>query len=198
MWPLHRLHRLHRLATGQPMKLVESERYLGEEIGVSLSQSVYLTVLKRQGLVKRLISEIKVTVEDFRSNVTGGLVTGLEIWRLAVIPFLYSNSQCWVEIPKKAIKILNHLQNYFFTSLFRVPTSCPVIAYLWDTATLTVDNFIMMRKLLFYHHLLSLPDSSLAKEVVTLQKELGLGLASECEGFLSELSISCDPSSMTK
>ena len=34
--------------------------------------------------------------------------------------------------------------------------------------------------------------------MVTLQKELGLGLASECEGFLSELSISCDPSSMTK
>ena len=55
----------------QPMRLSESAKYLGDYIGYSLSESVFQTVLKRRGLVKRLISEIKVTINDYRSEVMG-------------------------------------------------------------------------------------------------------------------------------
>ena len=185
----------------RPMKIVESEKYLGDQISSSLSESVFLTIQRRQGLVKRLISEIKFTVEDCRSNVTGGLVTGIEIWRLAVIPFLYYNSECCIDIPKKALKILNQLQSSFFTTLFKMPHSCPTLSYLWDTATLKVDNFLIMKKLLFYHHLQNLPDSSLAKELFSIQKENQNNfpsLVSECLGFLSDLGISSNPSIISK
>ena len=57
-----------------------------------------------------------------------------------------------------------------------------------------------MKKLLFYHHLLQLPDSALAKEIINkqIEKDLKFGFVSECEQFLSELKISDDPSSYSK
>ena len=49
---------------------------------------------------------------------------------------------------------------------------------------------ILMKKLLFLHHISSLPDSCLAKEIYIIQKELHLpGLVKECEAFLIENGI---------
>ena len=114
---------------GQKMKLVESERYLGDYIGYSLSESVFITVNKRKGLCKRLISEINVTLKDCRVNVIGGLTTGLDIWNMAVLPYLLGNSECWVDMPKKALNILNSIQNDFFRSLFASGNGTPLSAF---------------------------------------------------------------------
>ena len=47
-----------------------------------------------------------------------------------------------------------------------------------------------MKKLLFYHHIKCLPDSSLAKEVLNVQESLHLpGLYSECSNFLCQHGI---------
>ena len=115
-------------------------------------------------------------------------------------PFLYFNCECWVELPRKAVRILNQLQSSFFCQLFQVPQTCPIPAYLWDTCSLKPENYIILRKLLFLHHLATLPDQSLAKEVYLLQKEEKdlPGLVRECEGYLSELGMNSDPSSFTK
>ena len=55
---------------GEPMKESEHESYLGEEIGLSVSDSITLTIRKRIGLVKKSIFEIKSIVEkpDFWRN----------------------------------------------------------------------------------------------------------------------------------
>ena len=184
---------------GQQMKMVKSERYLGDYIGHSLAESVFITVQKRKGLCKRLISEIKVTLKDCRINVIGGLTTGLEIWNLAVIPYLLGNAECWMEIPKKAINVLNSIQNDFLRSLFQTGNGTPISALYWDTGSLMIENQIMQRKLLFLYHLMTLPENSLAKEIYLIQKENALpGLVNECEQFLSDLNIHADPSTFTK
>ena len=90
---------------GGIMKLSESDKYLGDYLGCSISESVFTTVQKRKGLTLRLISEIKITIEDIRSNQLGGLVTGINIWNLAVIPFLFNNSECWLVIPRKTLNL---------------------------------------------------------------------------------------------
>ena len=59
-----------------------------------------------------------------------------------MMSYLFYNSECWVSIPKKALKILNQVQFSFFCQLLQVPKSCPVIGYLRDTATLTPDNWL--------------------------------------------------------
>ena len=49
------------------MKESEHESYLGEEIGLSLSDCITLTIKKRVNLVKKSIFEIKSIVENAKS-----------------------------------------------------------------------------------------------------------------------------------
>ena len=184
---------------GQKMTVSESDKYLGDYMSSSLSESIFTTVNKRKGLVKRLISEIKIVVQDIKSESVGSLHVGIEIWKMAVVPFLFNNSECWVEIPKKALSLLNHLQNNFFVSLFGTSKGCPNPIFYWDSGILTVENFLILKKLSFYHHLLTLSDSALSKEILMIQKENALpGLAAVCSGLLDDLDIVTDPSSYSK
>ena len=49
---------------------------------------------------------------------------------------------------------------------------------------------ILQSKLLFLHHLVTLPDESLAKEVYVVQQRLALpGLVHECQEFLVKFGI---------
>ena len=153
------------------MRVSESEKYLGDNISSSLSESVLNTIQKRKGLCLKVISEIKLTVEDCRSHVVGGLLAGMDIWTMAVIPYLFANGECWAEMPKKAIALLNSIQNTFFRALFATCTGCPIPAFYWDTGVLLAENLVMLKKLLFYHYLSVLPEDSLAKEIYNLQKE---------------------------
>ena len=87
-----------------------------------------------------------------------------------------------------------------FRALFQQPKSCPIPSFLWDTKTLLVENYIKMKKLLFFHFLANLSDSSLAKEVFLIQmseKEPNC-LVSECLEYLQELQISVDPEGYSK
>ena len=178
----------------QVMRVSVCEKYLGDYVSSSLSDSVFRTVQKRKGLSKRLISEIKITIEDIRSKTVGGLIAGIDIWNMAVVPFLLNNCDTWMEIPKKALKILNSIQNSFFVTLFGTATSCPIPIFYWDTGILSVENFIILKKLLLFHHILSLDDDALSKEIMMIQikKELP-GLAAECLSFLRDLNMDPDP-----
>ena len=121
---------------------------------ISLGAHVYYqTIKRRKGSVMRLISEIKVTVEDCRSDTIGGLIVGLEIWCKAVVPFLYGNSDCWVEMPKS-------ISHCFFRTLFCAAKRTPITMFYWDSGFLLEDNFIMLKKLPFLHHLSTLPSNS--------------------------------------
>ena len=79
---------------GKPMKRIEKDKYLGDLISsAGLADSVNSTIKKRVGKVYSLIYEITAVVEDFRSNSLGGILVGLDLWELAVIPFLMNNSE---------------------------------------------------------------------------------------------------------
>ena len=55
----------------------------------------------------------------------------------------------------------------------------------WETGTVGIKWRILKNKLLFYHHIKCLPNSSLAKEVLGVQAGLRLqGLYTDCRGFL--------------
>ena len=182
-----------------PMKISASEKYLGDYLGSSLSESVLQTIQRRKGLVLKLISEIKVTVEDCRSSIVGGIKAGFDIWTMAVEPFLFNNCETWTEMPKKAENILNSLYSSFFSAIFCIPRTCPKPASYWDSGFLMAGNFIIQRKVMFLHHLISLPEESLAKEVYTIQKENSYpGLVKESEQYLIELGIDSDPGSFSK
>ena len=137
------------------------------------------------------MSEIRVILNDYRSNSIGGILVGLEILRKAICPYLYNNSSCWIQPPKKALNLLKSLTHSFFWTLFQSEKENPLVMYYWDKKSLQTEEVIMKDKLLFLWHLSSLNDNSLAKEIYNLQKEDESfpSLLGECKSFLDELQI---------
>ena len=148
----------------------------------------------------RLISEIRVTINDCRSNVLGGLAVGMEIFTKAVQPFLFNNCQVWTEIPKKAMHLLNSITHTFFRSLFQASKGNSLVMFFWDTGSLLNENFIILKKLLFWGHLTHLKDDALAKEVCSIQENNPFkgSFISECLSFLEVLDVKIKPSSVNK
>ena len=129
-------------------------------------------------------------VEDCRAQVVGGLISGLHIFKQGLIPFLLANSECWIGIDKKTINELETIQLSFLRSLFAIGSGTPIPLLLWDTGTLMMKYRILKRKLVFFHHLATLPDDCLAREVFDKQVKLSLpGLVPECQPYLETLNI---------
>ena len=176
---------------GKEMKNVSMEKYLGDMISsAGLSESVHSTVLKRKGQVVSSIIEIRAVVDDCRTNIVGGVLTGLDIWELAILPYLLNNSETWTETSKMTFEVLDNLQNMFYRNLLATPRSCPIPSLLWETGGILMELRVAQKKLMFYHHLIHLPESSLAHKIAEIQKTLSYpGLMCECEEMIEEYNL---------
>ena len=171
---------------GKVMKMTNSEKYLGDMISSDgLADSVTATVLKRKGSVITNIFETKAVIEDCRANSVGGLLVGIEIWELEILPQLLNNSETWTNVDKKTLEILENIQLTFYRNMFATPRTCPTPALLWETGGMLMEVRIDKKKLLFYYHVLNLPDNSLAKIIATTQIKFNYpGLMTECKMLL--------------
>ena len=174
-----------------PMKGVMKEKYLGDQISAGgLTDSILDTIAGRKGKMMSSILEVKTIMEDCRINTVGGISSGLTMWEAAIIPFLMNNSETWTQVNKAAINILDKCQNTFLRLLLATPVACPTPALVWETGCLTMKFRIIQQKLLFYHHLLNLPPTSLANQVALTQHRLGYpGLIQECHQMCTELDL---------
>ena len=74
---------------GQKMKISSEEKYLGDQINCGgLAASVAATIEKRSSKVIHSIYEIRAILDDCRIHVAGGLTAGLDIWEMAVMPYI--------------------------------------------------------------------------------------------------------------
>ena len=140
---------------GEPMKESEHESYLGEEIGLSVSDSITLTIRKRIGLVKKSIFEIKSIVENWRSQTFGGIQVGLMLWESCIIPFLLNNSPTWFQMKQRDLETLTKIENLFYNNLLAIQ-KCPAVGMMWDLGVIVMPLRIRKEKLLLYHHIVSL------------------------------------------
>ena len=119
-------------------------------------------------------------------------MAGIDIWEISVIPFLLNNSSVWGDIPKKAMEILDNLQNTFYRNLLATPRSTPTPALLWETGGLSMACRIELRKLTFYHHLLSLDGSAIASKVADIATHAGYpGLMQEYMELCGKYNLPC-------
>ena len=168
------------------MKEKVADKYLGDIISSGgLAVSADATIQDRYSRVYASIVETRAIVQDCRSQVVGGIVSGLEIWESAHIPSLLNNSENWVDISEKSIKKLDDLQNTLYRMLLAVPKTTPEPSLAWDLGGMKMKFRIIMKKLLFIHHLVSLESSSLAKQVLEKQDMHNLpGLVTECKDYI--------------
>ena len=157
---------------GKPMKRAAKYTYLGTTLTEnSVSDSVCESIKQKIGKVKHMIFEIKSVIEDCRNNVNGAFLTGLKIWEGAVVPYLFHASECWMEIPKESLTVLNNLQETLLRALLSTPTSTPKVAMYWEVGMYLAENRIIESKLLFYFHLANLSQDSLASLILTEQRK---------------------------
>ena len=172
------------------MQVVESDRYLGDQLSKNLSESVYETVKKRVALANQSVYEIRAVVDDARADALGRLTVGFTIWETSIISMLLANSEVWTEIGKKTIKMLDRLQLKYLRLVTGVGTGCPIPILLYHTGTLSMTNRIMLRKIMFCFHVATLPPSTLAREVYdTMVQHNHVGLWREVEPVLRELNL---------
>ena len=115
------------MLSGKIMKNVVQYDYLGmvvHEGGAGASAAA--TVNKRVGRVKQLIFEIKAVLEDCRLETVGGLISGLDLWEMMVLPYLYFSSECWTDISKETMKKLTDLHLLFYRSLLASGRGAPI------------------------------------------------------------------------
>ena len=176
---------------GKNMKMVSSDKYLGDQIsGLGSDASVSGTIAKRKGKVIQTIFEIRAIIDDCRSHVIGAIQTGLEIWEMAVLPYLTNNSATWYGMSDNTLDELDSLQKLFYRVLLQVPTGCPIPMLYWDCGGLLMSNIIIMKKLILLHHIATLSPNSYAHQIYLVQKKLKLpGLVQECEKFLVQFNV---------
>ena len=174
----------------EPMSEVTSLKYLGDFLGSTLESSVHQTVLKRVGIVKKSIHDIRAIIEDQRASSVGGFNVAIQIWESAILPMFLNNAEAWFQISKKTVKILDDTFNTFYRCMFRIGTGCPKVNFYWQCATLTPMNHILQKKLMFIYHLANLPISSLAKNVFELQLDNTCGIVAENAEHLNALNFS--------
>ena len=177
---------------GKEMKRSDSEKWLGDYIHcLGNDESIITTIKKRYGLAVSTIMDIRNIVEDSRASITGGMMTGIEIYEMCVIPFLLNNSEVWDHIPKEALELLDILQFIFYTQLCGLSRrGTPQKGLLWEVGGVTMNHRIIMRKLNFYHHLKNQNKNSLAHIFMSIQSELKYpGLIVECEELLIKFGL---------
>ena len=185
------------LLYGKPLKIEEKGNYLGEELGLNVSESVSLTIRKRIGLATKAIFEIKSVIEDTRSKMVGGILSRVLLWQSSVLPFLLNNSSCWMEIKKRDMDKLIKLQNLFLSVLLGVK-NCPTPLMLWDLKILSMPLQILKSKLILYHHISTLPENALSYQILCQQERLNLpSVFDDIRSFLARYEV-VDIKSFTK
>ena len=153
------------------MKQVDSEKYLGMWLSSTTADSISTTVNMRIGLATRSIYEIRTIVEDCRANVLGGLSLAFHIFEACVIPTLLFSCEVWSPLPKKTLKSLTDFSNKFLKVILQWGNrGCQIAPMYWFTKTMSIENRILLQKVLFVHHLATLPTDSLAYEFYIVQK----------------------------
>ena len=177
------------LLYGKELKLETQGTYLGDEIGISVSDSTSLTINKRIGLVKKSIFEIKCIIEDCRSQVAGGIQSGILLWESCVLPFLLNNCSTWLDMKQADMNKLIKIQNLFLNVLLGT-YKCPAIMMYWDLHFLVMPLRIMKAKLNLFHHISCLPEQALSHQILLNQQRLKLpGLQCEVESFLNKYEV---------
>ena len=98
---------------GEAMKEDKAIRYLGDFLTFNLEESVHLTVVKRLGVARQILYEIRAVIEDLRAQRLGSLGTAFDIYEQSVLQMILVNSETWVSIPRKTMKILDDFFHFF-------------------------------------------------------------------------------------
>ena len=176
---------------GKPVKIKLEEKYLGDYLhSYGLSKSVEVTVNKRYGNCIKSVIELSSVLNDFRMHSLGGISVGLDIFTMAILPVMMTNSSTWIMIDKKTIDKLDNFQHLLQRCLLGASNSTPLVALSWDLGMISMEHYINQTKLIFLHFLIGQHDDNLSKEMYTIQKSLNFpGFIPEARNLITKYNL---------
>ena len=173
------------------MTMTDCDKWLGDYLHTDgLAASALETIIQREGKVKGAALEIATIVDDWRSHLVGGFVSGLLLWESCCVYSLLHNSGSWVDLSGQAEKRLESLQVWFLRLLLRQGPWVASSSLLWETETLSMSLRIWREKASLALHIVRLSEDSLANQI---WKEQMLyewpGLAAEVKEITRKLGI---------
>ena len=176
---------------GKPVTIKLEEKYLGDYLhSYGLSKSVEVTVNKRYGNCIKSVIELSSVLNDFRMHSLGGISVGLDIFTMAILPVMMTNSSTWIMIDKKTIDKLDNFQHLLQRCLLGASNSTPLVALSWDLGMISMEHYINQTKLIFLHFLIGQHDDNLSKEIYTIQKSLNFpGFIPEARNLITKYNL---------
>ena len=175
---------------GERMKREKVLKFLGDYFSEDLEDSIHQTVIRRIGIAKHTMYEIRSVIEDTRAEHLGGINLAFSLWDAAVVPMVLFNAESWWHMSKKTLKLLNGLFNDFHRCIMRISTGCPIANMYWQCGSYLPQNLILQRQLNFLHHVANLPVGSLARDVHDLEEAFSHdGLLQVCKEHLNNLGV---------
>ena len=113
-----------------------------------LADSALKTIEAKEGKIKAACMEIAAVVEDWRSQVVGGMDSALVMWEACCVPSLLHGAGTWVDITPAAERRLEALQNWFVRLILREGPGCPAVSLRWETGLLSMVHRVWLEKLL--------------------------------------------------
>ena len=109
--------------------------YLEEYVSLTLEDSVHQTVLKRIGIAKHTLLEIRAVIEDSRARSIESITSAFKMWDASVLQMLLFGCETWSPVPKKIINKLNDLTTKFLKVTLGVgkygcPLGCPKMHFI--------------------------------------------------------------------
>ena len=173
------------------LKVKQVTKWLGQYLSSEgLPDSVEQTVIARQGKIRGACLEVANIVNDWRSQVAGGMETALLLWEACCVPSLLHGAGTWTEITPSTEKKLNSIQQNFFRLIYQVGPGAPLASLCWDTATLDMSLRVWIEKIMMIIHIRSLEDDTLASSLYNEQVKMEWpGLAKETTQICEDLGI---------
>ena len=182
-------------------ELKESFKWLGQVLSSGgLSESVAATVEAREGKIRGACLEISHIVNDWRSQIVGGMETAILLWEACCVPSLLNGAGTWVDISKATEKRLDQIQYWGLRLFLQVGPGTPLASLLWDFGFLNMSLRIKIEKILLIFHIRSLKEDTLAYRIYKEQIiQNWPGLARETKQICSDLGIEdCNSTSLNK
>ena len=160
-----------QLIHGQPMKSSEKEKYLGDY--VTRYGNSKTTIRERKTRGNAIVSEMRALLRDiplgsFRTQI------GLVLRQAWFIIGCFFNSEVWSGYTDSDLSDLIVIDHQIMRLITNCQAKVPVEMLYLETAEMTIQSIISVRRLLYHHEILYRSDSELIKQIYCAMKEAPL------------------------
>ena len=151
--------------SGKPMQKAASYKYLGDMI--TPDGGIKETIQTRKGTIAGMTAELNQILEEM--DYVNKFKAVLQFYNGIIVSRLLTNAETWNIITPQNLEELEKLQAMTLKRLLRLPTGTPTNGLRNELGVYTIENQINIKKLMFWHRVMTMKEDKLVKKIMTEQ-----------------------------